>query len=44
VVHNAGTRTRCPSVLVKYNEVCDIVSTASLRKVLDYIVSPVNPV
>lgn len=38
------TRTRCSSMFVKYNEVRDIVGTASLRKVLDHIISPVNPV
>jgi hypothetical protein len=37
-------RTRCSSMFVEYNEVCDIVGTASLRKVLDHIISPVNPV
>jgi hypothetical protein len=31
-------------MFVKYNEVRDIVGTASLRKVLDHIISPVNPV
>jgi hypothetical protein len=38
------TRTRCSSMFVKYNEVRDIVGTASLRKILDHIISPVNPV
>ena len=31
-------------MFVEYNEVRDIVGTASLRKVLDHIISPVNPV
>lgn len=38
------TRTRCSSMFVKYNEVRDIVGTASLRKVLDHIIPPVNPI
>jgi hypothetical protein len=38
------TRTRCSSMFVKHNEVRDIIGTASLRKVLDHIISPVNPV
>jgi len=33
-----------PSMLVKYNEVRDVVGTASFRKVLYYVVSPINPV
>jgi hypothetical protein len=37
-------RTWCPSVFMKYDEVCDIVGTASLCKVLYYIVSSVNSV
>jgi hypothetical protein len=38
------TRTGCSSMFVKYNEIRDIVGTASLRKVLDDIISPINPV
>ena len=38
------TRTRCSSMFVEYNEVRDIVGTTSLRKVLDHIISPINPV
>lgn len=38
------TRTRCSSMFVKHNEIRDIIGTASLRKVLDHIISPVNPV
>lgn len=36
--------TRCSPMFVKHNEVRDIVGTASLRKVLDHIISPINPV
>jgi hypothetical protein len=38
------TRTRCSSMFVKYNEVRDIVGTASLRKILNHIISSVDPV
>jgi hypothetical protein len=31
-------------MLMKNDEICDIVGTASLRKLLDYIISSVNPV
>ena len=31
-------------MFVEYNEVRDIVGTASLRQVLDHIISPINPV
>jgi hypothetical protein len=38
------TRTRCASMFVEYNKVRDIVGTASFRKILDHIISPVNSV
>lgn len=31
-------------MFMEYNEVCDIIGTASLRKVLDHVVPPVDPV
>jgi hypothetical protein len=42
--NNGGGRTRCPSMFVKHDEVCDIVGTASRGKVFHHVVAPVNPV
>ena len=42
--HNSGGRTRCPSMLMKYDEVCDVVGTTSLGKVLYHVVASVDPV
>ena len=42
--NNSGGRTRCPSMLMKYDEVCDIVGTTSFGKVLHHVVASVNPV
>jgi len=32
------------SVFMKYNEICDVVGTASLREILHHVVTTVNPV
>jgi hypothetical protein len=42
--NNGEGRTRCPSMFVKHDEVCDIVGTASLDKIFYHVVASVNPV
>jgi hypothetical protein len=38
-----GTHTGRPSVFMKYNEICDVICTASLREIFHHVVTAVNP-